>query len=74
MVGDHSESDVSNFFDTDAPMKLKALPYSVYLSYDRTGLLGKFGAKGRELTNYLDSLGEADNIDVSNMPKTTAST
>lgn len=65
-------------------MKLEAFPSSFHRYCDKIGLLGKSGAKipewllphfasaVRELTDYLDSLGEADNIDVSNMPKTTA--
>ncbi|KUJ15366.1 ketoacyl-synt-domain-containing protein [Mollisia scopiformis] len=70
--------------DSPCPVKLEALPSSFHRYCDRIGLLGKPGAKipewllphfasaVRELTNYSDSLGEADNIDVSKMPKTTA--
>jgi iterative type I PKS product template protein len=70
--------------DSPCPVQLEALPSSFHRYCDRIGLLGKPGAKipnwllphfasaVRELTNYSDSLGEVDNIDVSKMPKTTA--
>ncbi|EKD13976.1 polyketide synthase [Drepanopeziza brunnea f. sp. 'multigermtubi' MB_m1] len=70
--------------DSPCPVKLEALPSSFHRYCDKIGLLGKPGAKipswllphfasaVRELTNYSDSLGDANDIDVSKMPPTTA--